>query len=293
MPPAMTTLVLDALERIVHRAELAPYLPPVDFTQAIFGWARGGEAPRSLFDAILYYYLGLHLLDDVHDGDLEPGIDEHLATTTALACITAMPAVALRDRSERSSAGSAIAVEFQLQTLPCTAGQFIDVDRRGPVVLSAAHRVLELRNGAMGRLLGRVAALAAGARPDEVDAAGSLVANLYIASQIVDDVDELLNRAVSSDARNLSKTLPLCYALEAAPEGREQVLRLCREGRAQGHRRLRELLGELGAFDYGLEQARAYLERGRDDLRLLESRWGRATLYRDTVACIMPEAVYA
>lgn len=290
LPSPMADLLVGRLEQLAAHVQLLPYVPPIDFPQAIFRWARGEDAPRPILHAILFYYLGLHLLDDVHDDELDPDLDQHLATTASLTCTTAMPAVVLRSQLGCEPIG-AIAREFQLQTLACTAGQFLDLDEQSPLTIENAHRVLEQRNGSMGQLLGRVAALAAGAEPDEVDAAASLVANLYIASQIVDDLDNLLSRTVSSDAHNLSKTLPLCFALETAPEHRDLVLTLCREPDPQSHRRLRVLLSELGAFHYGLDCARDYLGRGHEQVCLLQERWGDERPYRETVARVFPEGL--
>lgn len=277
--PAMASIVIGYLERLREYQEVAPYLPPTDFPRAAHRWLRGEDPSRALAVAILFYYVGLHLLDDVQDGELPAGVDANLATTTATLCICSLPAVVLsgeaRDGS-RAAVGAEhrIASEFQLQTRFCTAGQFLDLDQEAALSLENARQVLELRNGSLGRLFGRVVAISAGCDERTISIVGSCMADIYIASQIMDDIENIWGRPVSSDALNLSKTLLLCYALEAAPERAEEIRRLATGGSRGQHQELRSILEDLGAFHSALAGALAHFRRASSGLRQLETTWG-------------------
>ena len=69
---------------------------------------------------------------------------------------------------------------------------------------------------------------------------------------MLDDIENLRNRPVSSDATNHAKTLPLCFVLDRRPELRVQILALCDDPRPESHRRLRELLARQGALHFSL-----------------------------------------
>jgi len=277
LPPRMASIVLRSLEELDRYQELAPYLPPTDFPSAAHRWLCGRDLQRSVGVAILLYYVGLHLLDDVHDGELAPDMDANLVTTTATLCICALPMVVLEEDRGTNLPGDGrlaarLACEFQVQTRDCTAGQFLDLDRDSAPSLANARLVLALRNGSLGRLLGRLAAIAAGCDDVAITTVGESMADIYIASQIMDDIENLWSRPVSSDALNLSKTLLLCYGLELGRERAAEIRRLAGEGTMASHRRLRGVLADLGAFHYALAEAVVHFRRAQAGLQALAQR---------------------
>jgi hypothetical protein len=77
MPIPMSGLIFAYLEELRAYAEVAPYMPPLDFPTALHAAACRRALPGPVGAALLCYYIGLHMLDDVHDDELPPGVDRN------------------------------------------------------------------------------------------------------------------------------------------------------------------------------------------------------------------------
>lgn len=280
MPAPMLALLFVYLDDITAYAEVAPYVPPLDFPTAVHVTACGRALPGPVGAALLCYYIGLHMLDDVHDDELPAGVDANEASLVALTCVATLPALILmggqgagwqapRDVRQRLS------VELHCRAHPTMTGQFLDISRSIDCDLARAYEVISQRNGAIGQVFGRIAAIAAGCAEPEIDALGLAVANMSMASQVLDDIENLWNRPVSSDAINRAKTLPLCFVLETRADLREDILALCDDPRPPSHQRLREQLARHGGLHFSLVSIALFRSRAR---RALLSVGARAEL---------------
>lgn len=282
MPASMVALIAVYLDQIRAYAEVAPYLPPIDFPTATHVTACGQGLPPPVGAALLCYYIGLHMLDDVHDGELPAGVDAKEASLVALTCVATLPALILtREPAEDSgwraprSLRQRLSVELLHQCHPTTIGQFLDISKSIDCDLDRAYEVIVQRNGAIGRVFGRIAAISAGCGEPEVDAMGRGVAYMSMASQVLDDIENLWNRPVSSDAANRAKTLPLCFVLDTQGELRTQIFALCDDPRPHSHERLRELLADHGGLHFALVSIALFRSRAR---QALSSAGGRTVL---------------
>lgn len=255
MPLAMSGLIFTYLDEIRAYAEVAPYLPPLDFPTAIHAAVCQRALPSPVGAALLCYYVGLHMLDDVHDDELPAGAGRNEASLVALTCVTSLPALMLMDGAwwpAPRRVRQRLSTELHFHAHPTMTGQFLDISKATSCDLPHAHDVIVQRNGAIGRVFGRIAAIAAGCSDTNVDRLGQAVACMSMASQVLDDIENLWNRPVSSDATNHSKTLPLCFVLDRRPELRDEILGLCDDSQPESHRRLRELLASHGALHFAL-----------------------------------------
>jgi hypothetical protein len=278
LPAAMEALVFLYLDELRAYAEVASYLPPLDFPTAIHATACGRALPAPVGAALLCYYIGLHMLDDVHDDELPPGIEENDASVVALMCVATLPALLLVEGSGWSAPRSVrqrLSAELHCHAHPTMTGQFLDISRSTSCTLAHASEVIFQRNGAIGRVFGRIAAIAAGCSEADIGVAGQAVAYMSMASQVLDDIENMWSRPVSSDAVNRAKTLPLCFVLDARPDLRAGIFELCDDPRPTSHRRLRELLASHGGLHFGLVSMALLRSHAA---RMLSSIGGRARL---------------
>lgn len=279
MPSAMEALLFVYLDELRAYAEVAPYLPPLDFPTATHTMACGRRPPGPVGAALLCYYIGLHMLDDVHDDELPAGMDEDEATLVAMSCVATLPTLILMESSGwpvPRHVRQRLSVELHCHAHLTTTGQFLDISASTAFDLAHGYEVITQRNGAIGRVFGRIAAIAAECAEPDVDALGRAVAYMSMASQVLDDIENLWNRPVSSDAVNRAKSLPLCFVLDERADLREPILALCDDPRPASHRRLRELLASHGGLHFGLAGMALFRSRAR---RLLRSVGGRTELH--------------
>jgi hypothetical protein len=266
MPAPMSGLIFAYLDEIRAYAEVAPYMPPLDFPTAMHVAACQRALPGPVGAALLCYYIGLHMLDDVHDDELPEGVDRNEASLVALTCVASLPALMLMDGAwwpAPRRVRQRLSTELHFHAHPTMTGQFLDISKSTSCDLPHAYEVIAQRNGAIGRVFGRIAAIAAGCSEPDVDRLGHAVACMSMASQVLDDIENLWNRPVSSDATNHAKTLPLCFVLDRRPELRAQILGLCDDPRPESHRRLRELLARQGALHFSLLGMALFRARAR------------------------------
>jgi hypothetical protein len=275
MPPAMGALVSIYLDELRAYAEVAPYLPPLDFPTVMHTVACGRGLPGPVGAALLCYYMGLHMLDDVHDDELPAGIDEDEASLVAMTLVATLPTLILMEGSGWAAPRQLrqrLAVELHCHAHATMTGQFLDISSSSAFDLAHAYDVITQRNGAIGRVFGRLAAIAAACAEPDVDALGRAVAFMSMASQVLDDIENLWNRPVSSDAVNRAKTLPLCFVLDAQADLREPILALCDDPQPASHRRLRELISSCGGLHFGLAGMSLFRAHARWSLRSFGGR---------------------
>lgn len=265
MPVPMSRLLFAYLDEIRAYAEVAPYMPPLDFPTAMHAAACQRALPGPVGAALLCYYIGLHMLDDVHDDELPEGIERNEASLVALTCVASLPALMLMGAwwPAPRRVRQRLSTELHFHAHPTMTGQFLDISKSTSCDLPHAYEVIAQRNGAIGRVFGRIAAIAAGCNEADIDRLGQAVACMSMASQVLDDIENLWNRPVSSDATNHAKTLPLCFVLDRRPELREQILGLCDDPRPESHRQLRELLAHHGALHFALLGMALFRTRAR------------------------------
>lgn len=275
MPEPMVRLIVAYLDDVRAYAEVAPYLPPLDFPSAMHASVCKRALPGPVGAALLFYYIGLHMLDDVHDDELPAGADRNEASLVALTCVASLPALMLMDGAwwpAPRRVRQRLSTELHFHAHPTMTGQFLDISKSTACDLPHAYDVIAQRNGAIGRVFGRIAAIAAGCNEPDIDRLGQAVASMSMASQVLDDIENLWNRPVSSDATNRAKTLPLCFVLDRRADLREQILGLCDDPRPESHRRLRELLASHGGLHFGLLGMAMFRSRARRALQGSDTR---------------------
>jgi hypothetical protein len=275
MPVPMADLIFAYLDDVRAYAEVAPYMPPLDFPTAMHAAACQRALPGPVGAALLCYYIGLHMLDDVHDDELPEGVDRNEASLVALTCVASLPALMLMDGAwwpAPRRVRQRLSTELHFHAHPTMTGQFLDISKSTSCNLVHAYEVIAQRNGAIGRVFGRIAAIAAGCSEPDVDRLGQAVACMSMASQVLDDIENLWNRPVSSDAANRAKTLPLCFVLERRGDLRDRILGLCDDRRPESHQQLRELLASHGGLHFGLLAMAMFRARARRALSGSDAR---------------------
>jgi len=295
MVSRMQDIILHYLDDLESYAEVATYVPPLDFPVMITALAGRTELPASVGVALVFHYIGLHMLDDVHDEELPEGIEENEASTTAMACVTTIPGLALLEPNIPLPLAlrHRLVAELHFYSHPIMTGQFLDISRSIDGDLDVARRVLEQRNGAFGRVFGRLPALAQGCAESEIDVLGDAVAAMSMSSQILDDIENLWNRPISSDALNHAKSLPLCFVLDQQPELRNYMYSLCDVPSVDSHRRLREGLEHHGALHFGITCIRQLRARALQDLLRFGDREEIGPVEAYLLDCVAPSPLSA
>ncbi|CAN5836459.1 polyprenyl synthetase family protein [soil metagenome] len=157
-------------------------------------------------------------------------------------------------------------------------GELRQVHHRGNLDLdeSVYFDIIRGKTAELTAVSCRLGAQYAGASTEAVEALDRFGRHLGIAFQIADDVLDLwgdertTGKTLGTDLQKQKLTLPLIRLLSASPpEQAETARRLIGDANPDGRTRLLPLLEDTGALQYAWEQAKEYVDRARNDLRIL------------------------
>ena len=270
LPRRLIAALHEALDELDQTAAIVPYLPPIDYVFAAASALGGTGRVDAVAEACLHYYLGLHLLDDVHDCELHGRMSVTDATLAATVLYATMPARVLSESADDDAHRQA-ALCFPAHLMRSCGGQFLDTDRNEPITLDLAGRVLRRRTGAIGALFGAATATALGEPRERVAVASRAVEQLYMCTQVADDVANVFGRPVSSDIENGARSILFAFARAQLP--RDALAELDAivgdPAAAERHDVVRALLRRVGAPVFAVGTATLLRARAAQQLAML------------------------
>ena len=173
--------------------------------------------------------------------------------------------------------------------LDVAEGQLRETEHAGSLDLSPAayERIARRKTATLFELAARIGAYLAGRPPAEQDAFRRFGADLGVAFQLLDDLDDFatqpgVHRPPATDVRERIYTLPVLFACAREDaKGRRLRVLLRDDGRPLAAPALAEacrLLAETGAFAAAAERARWYLDRAHGSLVALPASAARDAL---------------
>ena len=274
----------------------APFSGPIHVPLFVHAALRGDDAPAlDLAAAFALLNLGIHIIDDLGDGDLPPHWAGHRPNEIGLIASVigcALPQLVLAELDVPPATRAALQRTLAVGLLEVAAGQQADLataggDRADPV---AVGRSIEAKSGGRRAMYAAMAAQLAGAPEEQVAAYARLGRAIGTAAQLASDIADLFaagDGRPSSDLTNGTRTLPIALRLnqlvgaertaflalldrartdlDAQAEVRRElldhgVLRQCAFRLAVYQRRMLHSLDEAGAREPGRSGLRAMID---------------------------------
>lgn len=265
---------MDHLEDQTRSEELIPFVNlPIQVYAGITGMTEPA-IPLACVTTLLF--LGIDLLDDLHDGDLPENLERfpknevHLAAATLIA---SLPQIAVSELEVPATVRESLLATIAEGLLEMSLGQQRDLSFRHSSRPSPAdlEEVLAAKSGSELEMFAHLAALLAGAEDKRVEAYASLGRLLGTAGQLASDCHDLFHADFSKDLANGTRTYPMALYLMKKDEGeRRRFLELLDLARTDPkareeirHRLHREEILRLCAWvvEIHVERIRQLLER--------------------------------
>jgi len=229
--------------------------------------AAGGDPHQALPVAAAWraLHIAAKLLDDVEDGDVvrlsaaptDPPRVINLATGFMTAATLALAQMAPAGEQQL---WQTLHRDFGRTVLQMAGGQHADLGRQRPLDLGGYYQIMAAKSGAFFALATRAGARCATQDSTQIARYDRFGYNVGILIQIADDLDGFHKPIGQGDLAAGHRTLPVFYALAAAPpQERDQLERLLARAPAdpQAEMEARQQIVALGAEAYlSLEIAR-------------------------------------
>jgi len=260
-PPRMAKQCELYFDEVKLFASVVPLLPSLDFPAAVClaaGLSTAACEPVAV--AMLLYYLGISLFDDVIDHDLTSmwsAFAESEVLLTAMFLSIGPPLLAIERRCGRGRLHAFASSAFHLAFMQCNKGQFLDVSLRPQVSMSldVPQMVVALKTGSTGRLAAQLGAVLAQHDDESVTKFGKFGLELYSAMQLASDVADIWANPISSDLKNGIATLPVVCAYQNLSDGNLKRLSSLIESKSTSeseHAEMRTIMSKSGSLRYCL-----------------------------------------
>lgn len=260
-PPRMAKQCERYFDEVKLFASMVPLLPSLDFPAAVcLAAGLSAEACEPAAVAMLLYYLGISLFDDVIDGDLTSmwsSFAESEVLLTALFLGVGPPLLAIERRCGRGRLHAFASSAFHLAFQQCNEGQFLDVSLKpqASMSLDVPQKVVALKTGSTGRLAAQLGAVSAQHDDEGVTRFGNFGLELYSAMQLASDVADIWANPISSDLKNGIATLPVVCAYQNLSDEDLKRLSALVESKTtseSAHAEMRTIVNKSGALRYCL-----------------------------------------
>jgi geranylgeranyl pyrophosphate synthase len=281
VPDSMKGVMLYCTQNLRELSSWAPYLPPIDFLFTVIEQFDPGLAERELLPlcaSAVAYYLGVHLFDDVMDGELDSSLVKHglepICLTSALLS-SALPRMIVNWHYPRCA--DAMSGCFQDAAYRMLIGQHMDRQAGAGWSLAQCEHTIREKTGAMGYLLGKLAGHVLGANHIVLSEVAEALQELYIASQLMDDVHDIWVKPVSPDLAVGAKNIAVVFLHDSLPSDERTKflaeLDACKQNPA-AQASMRERITQAGGLHFSLALSQLYkrkafgrLERARGSTR--------------------------
>lgn len=272
------------------------FLPFIELPLHVYGGIRGTVTPAiPLAAAATTLFAGIHLLDDLIDGDLsgEWGtMDAGQVHLTAHTLLSTLPQLMIANLDVPAGSKNLLQGSLATGLLRMADGQMADVYMTGrqDVQMVQVEDALRGKSGEELALFARLAAQMAGAEDPVVRAFDAFGRLLGVACQIASDYYDLFQASTSKDLTRGTRSLPIAFYLEKK-KGRERdrVLELLQ--RARKGEPVREqvttLLRDDGMVKWGAFWVDGYCRkafRELEEIRILEPHKGSLCKMVDCVS---------
>jgi hypothetical protein len=270
VPQSLRAIYQRALREARMLGAMAPCLPAIDFPAAIHAClADTVESSIPLSVAGLIYYLGISLLDDVFDGELDEVWAAHSTSELTLAAIgmyAFLPGRALGyfySSHVGDNKHHVLLALFQSAGFEAAIGEHLDLGSSfdDEVTPAACEQIAVQKTGSTGALMAALSTTLADAPPEIAESYTQICRSLYTSMQIASDIADIWGKPISPDLANGIVTLPSAYAYQAlAGSQREDFRQRMRSGEStvEAHAQLRKIITEAGGLRYALFKAEAH-----------------------------------
>lgn len=248
--PEQRALFHHALHDLQHQCDdHEALLLCLDLPHALLQSLRTGTLPlQPLLVVTTLLYLGIDLLDDLADGDLQEhwqGIAPAQIQLTATTLVSALPHVAIAALPVSDRRRAALHQTIADGLLRMSAGQQHDLAMAAcaDVTAKAVEASVAAKSGAEGAMFARLAALYANADARTVESCAAYGQAIGTAGQLASDCYDLFQAPVSRDLTNGTRTWPIAAYLESLSEPERSAFNALLQ-RAQSDHRLHPAIRE-------------------------------------------------
>ncbi|MCG8420859.1 MAG: polyprenyl synthetase family protein [Proteobacteria bacterium] len=273
IPERLCRLLRRSLDEGAVWAEMAPCLPAIDFPAAIAACVGADiEQATPVSVAGLLYYLGISMVDDVIDREVEinwgdtPG---EQVTMAGICLFSGLPMQAIRMLCDKRVKSCRLLDCYDIFERACyqmAVGQYLDIgsDFAESTTIDDCRRIIELKTGSTGELVATLSASMAGSTPETADSMARSCKYLYMSMQMASDIHDIWSKPISPDLANGIVTLPTLYAFHASRDGLRAPFRdqlQSHDWTESGHAEMRRHITSTGALCYSVLQAEATRQR--------------------------------
>ncbi|MEM9493974.1 MAG: polyprenyl synthetase family protein, partial [Myxococcota bacterium] len=277
-PERLRQLLRRAFDEVVSWAVMAPCVPAIDFPAAVAACAgEDMNAANPVSVASLLYYLGISLIDDVIDDEVDRSWGARRTEELILAgmCSYAgLPMEALQslyghhgnDHDYRDDRIDACYSLFERARYYMAVGQYLDIGSELTVhtTFDDCKSIIELKTGSTGELAAVLMATIMDLPGTRIDHLARACKYLNMSMQLAGDIHDVYGRPVSADLANGTVTLLTLYTFHAADEVMRRsfaaVLRSA-DWTESGQIAVRAHLDASGALTFALLEAEAMRRR--------------------------------